>query len=438
VGEIKATVEKVVPGSIAGDLGIEKGDRVISINGRKPRDFIEYRFLCADDELEMEIRKKNGDVWVCDILKEYDEDLGLVFEEDTFDGIMSCVNKCIFCFVDQMPPDLRESLYIKDDDYRLSFMHGNFVTLTNLTKKDFDRIVGMRISPLYISVHCTNPGLREKMLGNRRAGEIMGQLTMLAEAGIEMHTQIVLCPDINDGDELVRTIRDLSSLWPRVRSIAIVPVGLTRHRENLRILRKINSAEAAGLIDRVREYQREFMQKFGSPLVYLSDEFYVIAGREFPKAEFYGGYPQLENGVGLVRLFYDSFVEESSRLPEALHKAKKIAIVTGVSGDYVLRPIAERLNRIKNLHVELVSVFNEFFGGHVTVAGLLTGRDVLKVLKKRPSRDMVLLPSVMCKRDEPVFLDGTAPGDLEKELNVPVRVINIDEGAKQLIDVIME
>ncbi len=438
MGKIEATVDRVVPGSIAGNLGIEKGDRIISINGYQPRDYIDYRFLCADEELEVEVMKKNDELWVCDIRKEYDEDLGVVFEEDTFDGIMSCVNKCIFCFVDQMPPEMRESLYVKDDDYRLSFMHGNFITLTNLTKKDFNRILGMKISPLYISVHCTNPGLRERLLGNRRAGKIMEDLVLLAGAGIEMHTQIVLCPDLNDGVELERTIRDLSSLWPQVKSIAIVPVGLTRRRQNLRMLRKISPAEAAALIDRVHDYQEEFIEKLGSPLVYLGDEFYVTAGKEFPEARYYDNFPQLENGVGMVRFFYDSFDKESQRLPVALPKPKKPVIVTGTSGARVLRPVTERLNKVKGLQVELVSVFNGFFGGYVTVAGLLTGEDIISALQNRADIETVLLPSVMCRRDEPVFLDGITPGELEKKLNVPVRIIDIDKGAKQLIDVILE
>ncbi len=436
--EIKSTIDRVLPDSIAGELGIEAGDVLASINGQQPRDLVDYRFLCADDELEIEIIKKDGEVWVCDIQKEYDEDLGLGFAEDTFDGIMGCVNKCIFCFVDQMPPDMRESLYVKDDDYRLSFLHGNFVTLTNLQKKDWERIIRLRISPIHVSVHCTNPQMRELMLGHKRAGKILDQLTLLAKAGIDLHTQIVLCPGINDGEELDRTIRDVAVLWPHVKSMAVVPVGLTRHRNNLRALRKFTSAEASGVIDQIHRYQHEFLDKYESPLVYVGDEFYVAAGREFPESKYYGDYPQMENGVGLVRFFYDSFEDQQSVLPIALPKTRKVAVVTGVSGESVLRPVIDRLNRIENLQVELVGVFNEFFGGHVTVAGLLTGNDLTAALRKRLPVDCILLPSVMCKRDEPVFLDGKTIADLSGELNTPVQIINIEEGAGELITAVIK
>jgi len=433
-----ASIGNVIPGSIADEVGIEKGDEILTINGQHPKDLIDYRFLCADEEIEVEVRKENGEVWVCEIQKEYDEDLGVGFAQDTFDGIRSCANKCIFCFVDQMPQELRKSLYVKDDDYRLSFLHGNFITLTNLKQEDMKRILRMRLSPLYVSVHCTNPKLRETMLGTRSAGMIMEQLTTLANAGIELHTQIVLCPGVNDGQELKRSIDELASLRPHVLSIAIVPVGITRYRENLRELRKFSESEAAALILEITRNQKNFLKKYGSPLVYLADEFYVLAEKEFPAVEFYGGFPQLENGVGLVRLFYESFAQENQGLPCSLAQNIKVAIVTGVSGEYVLRPVCRRLNEIDNLYVELVGVANEFFGPLVTVAGLLTGGDVLHALKERDSFDLILLPSVMCKRDEPVFLDGMTVARLENELKTPVRVINIDDGAKQLIEAIID
>lgn len=431
-------IEEVLPGSIADEVGIETGDVLLLINGQKPRDLIDYRFICSDDQLEVEIQKKDGEVWVCEIEKEFDEELGLRFAADTFDGIRNCANKCIFCFIDQMPPGMRKSLYVKDDDYRLSFLHGNFVTLTNLTRSDLDRILRMRISPLYISVHTTNPTLREEMLGNRKAGEIHKQLTELAEAGIEMHTQIVLCPGVNDGPELDKTIQDLSSLWPSVKSVAIVPVGLTGYRENLKHLRKFTGGEAAGLVEKIRNYQIEFLEKFGTPLVYLADEFYVLAGAEFPETVYYGDFPQLENGVGLARLFYDSFDREKVELPDQLPVEKRVAIVTGVSGEAVLNPIVSRLNEIKNLNVELISVRNSFFGGHVTVTGLVTGKDIIETMKNRQKFDEILLPSVMCKRDEPVFLDGLGPKQLETELGTAVRVIDISEEAKELVEAIKD
>lgn len=429
-------IEEVLPGSIADEVGIETGDLLLLINGQKPRDLIDYRFICSDDELELEIQKKDGEVWVCEIEKDFDEDLGIRFLEDTFDGIRSCANRCIFCFIDQMPPGMRNSLYVKDDDYRLSFLHGNFVTLTNLTRLDLDRILRMRLSPLYISVHTTNPILREEMLGNRKAGEIYKQLTELAEAGIQMQTQIVLCPGVNDGPELDKTIQDLALLWPSVKSIAIVPVGLTGYRENLKPLRKFTGVEAEGLVNTIHDYQKRFIEKFGSPLVYLADEFYVLAGAEFPDSKYYGDFPQLENGVGLARLFYDSFNREQNELPAKLPTEKNIAIITGISGEAVLNPVVSRLNQIKDLYVELIAVKNTYFGGHVTVTGLLTGKDIIETLKNNKEFDEILLPSVMCKRDEPVFLDGITPKQLELELGTPVRVVDISEEAKQLVKVI--
>ena len=329
MGNVKIIIESIKQGSIADELGLEPGDELLTINGEKPQDLIDYRFMCADDQLEIEVQKKNDEVWSCEIEKEYDEDLGLGFTSDTFGGIRNCANKCLFCFVDQMPANLRDSLYVKDDDYRMSFLHGNFVTLTNLSEKDLTRIITMRLSPLYISVHTTNPELRVKMLGNKQAGKIMEQLTALAENGIEMHTQIVLCPEVNDGNELERSISDLTGLWPQVKSVAVVPVGLTRYRNDLFMLRKFTAAEAGRLINMVDEFQKKFTRKYGTPLVYLADEFYVMAQKDFPSDDSYGEYPQLENGVGLVRLFYDSFSELESSLPDSVEKHVKIALVTG-------------------------------------------------------------------------------------------------------------
>ncbi len=432
----KVVIDEVLTGSIASEVGIEEGDIIVSINGQKLSDLIDYRYLCADDNLEVEIQKPDGEVWVCDIEKDFDEELGLRFKQDTFDGIRRCVNKCVFCFVDQMPPGMRESLYVKDDDYRLSFLHGNFVTLTNLSQQDMERIIHMRLSPLYISVHCTDPLVRSEMLGNKKAAKIRLQLEKLADAGIEMHTQIVLCPGVNDGIYLEQTIEYLATLWPAVKSVAIVPVGLTGFRQNLRHLRKFNFEEAELLVELIHNYQKTFLKEIDNPFVYLADEFYILAEKDFPETEFYGDFPQLENGVGLSRLFYDSFYTHEAELPDSLPDIKNVALVTGVSGQKVLMPVVERLNKIKNLRVSLVPVHNRFFGGNVSVTGLLTGRDILETLKDNGKYDEVLLPSVMCKRDEQIFLDGTTPGELENALNTPVRVIDISNEAKHLIEII--
>jgi putative radical SAM enzyme (TIGR03279 family) len=438
VAKYNAEIENVLPGSIAQQLELEPGDKILSVNGSKPEDLIDFRFLCADEEIEIEIMKEDGQIWVCDVQKEFDEALGITFTQDTFDGIRNCANKCIFCFVDQMPVGLRESLYIKDDDYRHSFLHGNFITLTNLTKNDIDRILRMRLSPLYISVHTTNPVLREKMLGSKKAGSIMNQLKELASAGLEMHTQIVLCPGLNDGEELTRTVDDLTSLWPSVRSIAIVPVGITGYQKNIDLIRPFTSIEAQELIEVLIPVQDNLRKKTKIPCLFLADEFFVLAGHSIPKTNYYGDFPQLENGVGLVRIFYDSFEKEIKALPKSFKVTKKIAVVTGKSGEYVLEPLIKKLNTINNLHIKLIGVQNVFFGGHVTVSGLLTGSDILNEIKTLVGYDTVLIPGVMLKKGEDVFLDGKTVQDLEEKLGAKVIVIDIENGAKDFIRIIRD
>ncbi len=434
VGVTGAGVSFIEPGGIAEEVGIEPGDVIIAVNGQPLQDLIDFRYLCAEESIELEVVKTSGEIWTVEIEKNIDEDLGLAFAGATFDRIRSCVNKCIFCFVDQMPPGMRQSLYIKDDDYRLSFLQGNFVTLTNLTSVDIDRILQLRLSPLYVSVHTTNFELRRQMMGGKLSGNIMDQLSKLAAGGISYHTQVVLCPGYNDGPEIERTINDLAALWPATLSIAIVPVGLTKARGNLPDLRMITFAEARGIIEQVRPYQEKFQKQYGEALVYLADELYLQAGVEMPPAEHYAGFPQLENGVGLTRLFYDSFNEEAACLPATIASPKKIFLVTGLSGGRVLAPIARRLSKVHNLTVTVKAIPNSFFGNRVTVAGLLTGRDVLAGLKGQAAVDLVLLPSVMCKRDEQVFLDGMTPGELSALLGVRVEVVDLHQGAQDLIN----
>ncbi|MFZ5639726.1 MAG: DUF512 domain-containing protein [Bacillota bacterium] len=433
-----ARVETVEPGGIAEEVGIEPGDVITAVNGRPLQDLIDFRFLSADENIELEIVKNNGEIWDIEIEKDIDEDLGLTFAEATFDRIRPCANKCVFCFVDQMPVGMRETLYIKDDDYRLSFLQGNFVTLTNLKPADMERILRLRLSPLYVSVHTTNPELRQRMLGSRNAGKIMDQLRQLAVGGISFHTQIVLCPGYNDGAELDRTISDLASLWPAVLSIAVVPVGLTKVRADLPALHMVTPDEAGGLIARVRPYQDRNQNQYGEALVYLADEIYLLAGAEIPPAEFYAGFPQLENGVGLTRVFYDSFYAEAARLPEGLAAPKRVTLVTGVSGAMVLKPVAERLNRLHNLTIVVKPIINRFFGETVTVAGLLTGQDVVAGLKGQDLGDLVLIPSVMFKRDQEVFLDGMTPGRLAEQLGTRVEVVDLDQGARDFINKLLD
>jgi len=432
-----ARVEDVEPGGIAEEVGIKPGDVITAINGQPLQDLIDFRYLCADENIELEVVKADGEIWAVEIEKDIDEDLGLNFAGATFDCIRPCANKCVFCFVDQMPQGMRETLYIKDDDYRLSFLQGNFVTLTNLSTTDMNRLLQLRLAPLYVSVHSTNPEMRRQLLGSKNAGKIMEQLNQLAAGGISFHTQIVLCPGYNDGFELERTINDLAGLGPATLSIAVVPVGLTKERNDLPALRMVTPEEARGIIAQLKPYQERFEKHHSEALVYLADELYLLAGAEIPPAEHYAGFPQLENGVGLTRLFYDSFAEEAVCLPERVAAPQKVTLVTGVSGARVLTPLADRLSKAHNLSVTVKAIPNRFFGETVTVAGLLTGQDVVKELKGQDLGDLALIPSVMCKRDEAVFLDGMTPGQLSAQLGVRVEVVDLDRGARDFIDKIL-
>ncbi len=429
-----ARVEKVDKGGIADEVGIEPGDVITAVNGRPLQDLIDFRYYCADENIEIDLTKGDGELWTVEIEKEIDEDLGLSFSEAAFDHIRACANKCVFCFVDQMPQGMRETLYIRDDDYRLSFLQGNFITLTNLNEADLTRILQMRLSPLYISVHTTNPELRQRMLGNRNAGKILEVLSRLADGGVDFHTQIVLCPGYNDGPELTRTLSELSGLWPSILSIAVVPLGLTKQRADLPLLSMLTPDEAGGIIEQVRPFQERFQNLHGEALVYLADEIYLLAGAEIPPAELYADFPQLENGVGLTRVFYDSFAREAGRLPEKLSAHKKVSLITGTSGARVLVPVAERLEQVHNLSIAVKAIPNRLFGETVTVAGLLTGQDVVTELKGKDLGELVLVPSVMCKRDEAVFLDGLTPEILARELGTRVEVVDLEQGARDLID----
>lgn len=410
-------VAKTQPGSIAAQIGVEPGDRLLALNGNPVDDWLDYRFYSTDEQLTVTLGKKSGERWLLDIEKDYDEDLGLVFAEPLA-TLHRCQNRCLFCFVDQMPPGLRSSLYVKDDDYRLSFMEGNFVTLTNVGERELERIADQKLSPLYISVHTTNPALRRRMLGHPRAGNIMAQLRFLHDAGIEMHTQVVLCPGLNDGAELRRTVRDLAGLWPAVRSLAVVPVGRTRFREGLYPLRGFTPAESRGLVEEITRQQAQYVQELGSAFIHLADEFYLTAGQEVPPAAAYEGFPQLENGVGLARLFLDEWSAVRDKLPEGV-PPRRVTVVTGRLGAQLLAPVAEHLNRIRGLHLDLAVVENDFFGRTVTVAGLLTGTDIRKQLRGKMLGDLVVVPQ-SALRDGHLFLDDTTLPELQNALRVPV------------------
>ncbi|HBC94639.1 MAG TPA: DUF512 domain-containing protein [Pelotomaculum sp.] len=427
-------IAQVLPGSIAAEMELAPGDRLISMNGSEVRDLIDFRFFETEENLTIEVLTAAGEEWVLDVEKDYDQDLGLGFADGGFGRTTRCSNRCIFCFVDQMPPALRKSLYIKDDDYRLSFWNGNFITLSNIGDEELERIARLRLSPLYISVHTTNPALRKFMLGNKRAGFILEQLKFLAAAGIEMHTQIVLCPGINDGLELENTVRDLAGLWSSVSSLAVVPVGLTQFRGACHPLRNVTPAEAHQVVKWVGLRQDEFLASLDNPFVFVSDEFYLLAGERVPPSERYAGFPQLENGVGLVRLFWEEWEEVRQDLPPEIEPLK-VTIATGVLGAIVLRQVTSALNKIKGLKVTVKTIENTFFGERVTVTGLVTGQDLMNQIDQQKIGDLLVLPAVMLKQESSLFLDNLTVADLAEHLKTRVAVV---KGPRQLVEALLE
>lgn len=411
----KAVIAEVYPNSLAEEIGLKKGDKILKINNQELNDLIDFQFNWAEEEIELLVESHNGEQILFEIEKDYDEPLGVVFENAVFDKMHTCHNNCVFCFVAQMAPNMRKSLYQKDDDYRLSFLQGNFISLTNIKDSEMGRIKKYNLSPLYVSVHTTNKELRKKMLNNSNAGKILNQLQELTAAGIEINTQIVLCPGINDGEYLEKTIEDLSNLWPGVRSIAVVPVGVTKYRKNLELFPEISQEYALEIIKNIEEKQKFFKNKYGYSLVFLSDEFYVKGQKTFPSKNIYEDFPQTENGIGISRIFLDDFNELLPNLPTKVSH-KKLILVTGVSGEYVLTPIVSRLNAITGLQVKLLPIKNNFFGQRVTVTGLITGGDLKNNLMNLSSDYKVIIPDVMLKKDENIFLDGITLEQLSKEL----------------------
>ncbi|WP_408955935.1 DUF512 domain-containing protein [Natroniella sp. ANB-PHB2] len=417
-------IEGVKEDSIAQELGLEVGDQIFRINGREIKDFIDYKFLITDTYLEVEVIKQNREYWVLEIEKDYDEMLGVEFSEIIFDGLKKCHNNCIFCFVNQAPLESRTTLNLKDDDYRFSFLEGSYITLTNLSKTELERIKRMQLSPLNLSVHSTEPKLREEMLNNKKAGMILEQIEELTAAKIELNTQVVLCPGVNDGVHLERTIEDLARFLPQVRSLAIVPVGLTRFREGLFDLRSFTKQEASQLINLVKEWQTRFRANYGTNFVYLADEFYFLANQEIPVAEEYDDFVQLENGVGMVRLFWDRFSKIEGELPDKISERREVSIVSGVLGAKALEPIITRLNQIQNLTVKLITVENNYFGSEVTVTGLLTGKDILQKLKEvKKLSELIIIPKVVLN-EEGLFLDDLKWEEFESQIPVQIRTAN--------------
>lgn len=403
--------------SLAEKAGIQPGEKLCSVNGCNVQDIIDLSFLTSDEVVELEIENAAGAKRLVQIEKYPDEDLGLEFESAVFDKVRTCYNNCIFCFVDQMIPGMRPGLYVRDDDYRLSFLYGNFITLTNMRDEDFDRIIRTHLSPLYISVHATDPDVRCKMMNNRFAGQLMEKINRLLEAGIQIHTQIVCCPGYNDGEVLKRTFADLYALHPGVLTMAVVPVGLTKHREHLHPMRTFVPREAAEIVDAVSGWQKQCREETGKSFVYLGDEFYLLAGKELPPSEYYDGFPQLENGIGLTRNFLNEW-EAALKTLQYADGAEQAVIPVGESAFRVLQPMMEAFNRQYSTKHSFVSVKNLFFGGHVNVTGLLTGGDILAAVK---DSERLILPGVVINNDN-LFLDDMALDDFKRSFQGKVEI----------------
>ena len=431
-----AEVVAVEPGSIGEELGFQSGDRVLSINGIRPRDLIDWQILCGEEELTLEVEDAQGHHHVVELEKEADDGLGLVFREALFDGLKQCNNHCPFCFIDQQPPGHRRTLYLKDDDFRLSFLYGSYLTLTNLSAADWQRIEQQRLSPLYVSVHATDPELRSRLLVNPRGALLMEQLQWFAQRRLQLHAQVVVCPGLNDGEALGRTLAELASFaagdWPAVLSTAVVPVGLTRFRPPGDSLRPVDPSCAREVIRQVEPLQEEFLQKVGSRFAWLSDEWYLLAGLPLPPRPAYEDLPQQENGVGSIRAFLEELDRATAALPQALERPRRLSWVVGRLVAQALQPVVDRLNRIEGMELLLHGLPSPYWGQELVVTGLLTGADLLQGLAGADLGEELLLPSVLLRQGEPVFLDDTSLEEVAEKLPVPIRLIT---GADDLVAV---
>lgn len=423
----KHVVARIKPGSIAEEMEIEVGDAILSVNNKEIEDIFDYQYLTEDDYLEVLIEKPSGEQWILEIDKDPDEDLGIEFENALMDNYRSCHNQCIFCFIDQMPKGMRETLYFKDDDSRLSFLQGNYVTLTNMSDHDIQRIIDYRLGPINISFQTTNPELRCMMLHNRFAGEALKKVDKLYEGGIVMNGQIVLCKGVNDKAELDRSIRDLTKYLPYLESVSVVPVGLSKHREGLYPLEPFNKEEAGETIDIIEKWQKKIYAEHGTHFIHASDEWYILAGRELPEEERYDGYLQLENGVGMLRLQQTEFADAVDKLIASGQKLKNprhVSIVTGrLAYPYIVR-MAKKLEEIEPLlKADVYAIRNDFFGELITVSGLLTAQDIMAQLKGKDLGDIMFLPQNVLRSGEDVFLDDIHLPEVERTLQVKTDIV---------------
>lgn len=419
-------IKAVEPGSIAEELELSPGDVLVSVNGQPVGDVFDYHYLINEEYLEILVRKPDGEEWELEIEKEYEDDLGIEFENGLMDDYRSCSNKCVFCFIDQLPKGMRETLYFKDDDSRLSFLQGNYVTLTNMSEDDVSRIITYHLEPINISFHTMNPELRCRMLHNRFAGEALKKADRFFEAGVTMNGQIVLCRGINDGEELDASIERLSGYLPHLQSVSVVPVGLTDHREGLYPLEPFTKEDAENVLDLIHDWQERFFRQHGTHFIHAGDEWYLLAEREIPEAETYDGYLQLENGVGMVRLFWDEVQEELERLPGD-DRERRVTIATGKLAAPVLQEAVGQIQaKYPGVQVQVIPVENRFFGKRITVAGLLTGQDLREQLAGRELFEELLLTEHMFKSGEQVFLDDMTREELSGALQVPITIVKSD------------
>ena len=412
---MSAKIAEIEKGSLADLAGLRSGDIITHINDIPINDYLDYAYASCNEDITIKTENKTFEIFNEDF-----EPLGIIFETLLIDEPKSCRNKCIFCFIDQLPKGMRDTCYFKDDDYRLSFLQGNYVTMTNMTDADIDRILKYNIPRINISVHTTNPELRQKMLSNKNAGKIMDYLKRLADGGLNINAQIVLCPDFNDKDELDRTIKDIASLGFSVESVSIVPVGLSDHRSGLTDIKPFTKETATSVISQVKKWQTKFKEEFGVNLFYLADEFYLTAGLPFPDYEEYDGFPQIENGVGLcASLIY----EFNDALSKSKTPKRKKTVATGFSAYPVIKSLADKLEGDK---ICVIPIKNNFFGSKITVSGLLTGTDIIEQLKDKDLGEVLLLPSSLLRHNEDVLLDNTTISDIEKALSIKVEIVQND------------
>ena len=416
-------ITAVEPGSIAEECGLEPGDRIAEINGNEIEDIFDYQYYIQDEFLNVLVLTKDDEECTLEIEKEEDEDLGIEFESSLMDEYHSCCNKCVFCFIDQMPLGMRETLYFKDDDSRLSFLQGNYITLTNMKDKDIDRIIRYHLAPINISVHTTNPELRCQMLHNRFAGDVLQKIKRLSDAGIPMNSQIVLCKGINDGEELDRTIRELGEFLPYMESLSVVPVGLTKFRDNLPKLDPFTKEDALKVLEQIQGWQKHFKEKYNTSFVHASDEWFILAENDFPPEEYYEGYGQLENGVGMMRLLITEVENRLAEL-EGDSRERKVSIATAKLAYPTIVKLAQEVqDKYPNIQIQVYCITNHFFGEKITVTGLLTGQDIIAQLKNRDLGEELFLPSNVLKADEDIFLDDISLKELSDSLQVPVNII---------------